>query len=285
MSHPAKQARHWLVMTDLDGTLLHSEGTFSAANLAVLQALGRQRILRCIATGRSLYSALRVLPPTFPIDYLIFSSGAGIVEWPTQQLLVAHHLSRTEVAAVVRLLTEVRLDFMVHRPIPDNHYFAYQSTGRDNPDFVRRCQRYRDFATPFTAASQCETACQVLAIDPRDGPRSHYESVKQQLPELKVIRSTSPLDGRSTWIEIFPPAVSKGRAGAWLARQHKLAPDHVLALGNDYNDLDLLRWAGQSFVVSNAPADLKQQYRSVRSNNDDGFAEAVNLWMQAISGD
>ena len=48
-------------------------------------------------------------------------------------------------------------------------------------------------------------------------------------------------------------------------------------LGNDHNDLDLLRWAGRerAFVVANAAPELKTRYRSVASNDDQGFAQAV----------
>ena len=273
-----------MVITDLDGTLLGTGGAVSATNLATLADLGRQHILRVIATGRSLYSARRVLDLAFPIDYLIFSSGAGIMDWHTQRLLAVHHMSEAEITAAVNLLIAHELDFMIHHPIPDNHYFAYRATGQANPDFVRRRQRYEAFASPLNlAASGFTQASQLLAIDPRHGAQSEYDLIKAQLPMLKVIRSTSPTDGISTWIEIFPPAVSKGLASAWLARKHAVAPAAALAVGNDYNDLDLLQWAGHRFVVGNAPADLKHTYCAVRSNDDDGFTEAVTLWRKRSS--
>jgi HAD superfamily hydrolase (TIGR01484 family) len=276
----AEYSDQGMVVTDLDGTLLQTGGEISTANLSTLEDLGRRRIIRIIATGRSLYSARSVLPHSFPIDYLIFSSGAGILDWSTQQLLVAHHLSREEILLAASLLTAHELDFMIHKPIPDNHQFWYRATGRENPDFRRRCQRYQAFASPLDAASpDFSKACQLLAIDPNRGSQSRYDIIKKQLNILKVIRSTSPLDGISTWIEIFPKSVSKGLAGEWLARKHNANRATILALGNDYNDLDLLEWAGNSFVVCNAPSDLKQCYQSVRSNNEDGFTEAVKMWM------
>jgi Cof subfamily protein (haloacid dehalogenase superfamily) len=277
-----KQSERRMVITDLDGTLFQTEGTLSATNLATLEDLGRRQIGRIIATGRSLYSAYKVLPRSFPIDYLIFSSGAGIVDWHTQQLLVAHHLTRQEIALAVHLLINYNVDFMVHKPIPENHYFSYRAMGQENPDFVRRCQRYQAFASPLDlASSDLHKACQILAIDPNQGSQSKYDMIKKQLRTLKVIRSTSPTDGVATWIEIFPPSVSKALASEWLARKHNVNRATILALGNDYNDLDLLQWAGNGFVVRNAPSDLRQTYRTVRSNNEDGFTEAVKIWMNS----
>jgi HAD superfamily hydrolase (TIGR01484 family) len=269
-----------MVITDLDGTLLPSTGMFSPTDIATLHDLGQRGIPRIIATGRSLYSARHVLPHNFPIDYLVFSSGAGIMEWRSHDLLMTHQLHAPEIRLATDLLHAYDLDFMIHDPIPDNHHFWYHTTGQENPDFVRRWQRYQEFATPLNSkVSYLEAACQIVAIDPLPGRSSKYERIKQQLSALKVIRSTSPLDGKSTWIEIFPLTVSKALASSWIAEQDNIPPDGILAIGNDYNDLDLLEWAGQSYVVKNAPDDLRQRYRTVRSSREAGFSEAVQNWL------
>lgn len=271
-----------MVITDLDGTLLQTTGTFSPTDMATLEELGSRHILRVIATGRSLYSAFKVLPADFPLDYLIFSSGAGILDWQSRQILVTHHLSPTEIAMACECLFTYELDFMLHKPIPDNHYFWYYATGHDNPDFTRRYQRYQAFASPLEPASfEITRACQIVAIDPQQGRQSKYHCIKAYLPELKIIRSTSPMDGLSTWIEIFPRSVSKGLASAWLADRHTISQSTTLALGNDYNDLDLLQWAATSVVVQNAPADLKHRYPTVSSHNENGFTEAVKKWLNS----
>ena len=56
------------VFTDLDGTLLNSSQRLSDINRQTLTSLGRAGICRVVATGRSLYSARRVLDDAFPID-------------------------------------------------------------------------------------------------------------------------------------------------------------------------------------------------------------------------
>ncbi len=269
-----------MVITDLDGTLLRSDRTVSPIDYETLQKLGRQQILRVIATGRSLYSARKVLSQHFPLDYLVFSSGAGILEWPTQRLLLAHHLGQEDIERAYRLLCELHLDFMLHRPIPENHHFWYYATGRENPDFVRRRELYQVFASPFnTMALQAERACQFVAIEPQNGNPSSYETLRSQLQRLNVIRTTSPLDAETLWIEIFPSSVSKALAGKWIEQQHGIEHPSVLALGNDYNDLDLLHWSQNSYVVSNAPPELRQAYPHVASHNENGFSEAVKMWM------
>lgn len=268
-----------MVVSDLDGTLLRADRTFSATDLATLKALESHQILRAIATGRSLYSASTMIPPDFPIEYLIFSSGAGVAAWPDRALLMTHSLDAAQIEEAADLLLTHELDFMIHYPIPDNHRFVFHATAHENPDFQRRCQRYLPFAEPLDwSRPMLPAACQIVAIDPRPGEASQYAAVRDALPQLKVIRTTSPFDGVSTWIEIFPRTVSKGMAGDWVARRHGIFPASVLAVGNDYNDLDLLDWAGTGIVVGNAPPELQQRYRTVSSHNDNGFTEAVTAW-------
>ena len=269
-----------MVVTDLDGTFLSSDRSTSSTNFATLQELERHKIIRVIATGRSLYSARKVIPRQFPIDYLVFSSGAGIIDWHTQHILVTHHLSGEEIHLVSQRLLQHELDFMIHRPIPENHHFWYHTTGKENPDFVRRCELYQAFASPLDdSVLPLEKACQFLIIDSEEDSLAKYHTLQNQLRPLKVIRTTSPLDGSSFWIEVFPKSVSKALASEWLARQHQIQHINIFALGNDYNDLDLLQWAGESFVVANAPKELQETYHPVASNDHDGFSEAVNVWI------
>jgi hypothetical protein len=93
------------------------------------------------------------------------------------------------------------------------------------------------------------------------------------------------LDGKATWIEIFPTVVSKSRTAAWLAEELKIDKREIVSVGNDYNDLDLLEWTAESFVVDNAPADLKKRFAGVASNNNGGVAEAARRSMEGTFGD
>jgi hydroxymethylpyrimidine pyrophosphatase-like HAD family hydrolase len=87
------------------------------------------------------------------------------------------------------------------------------------------------------------------------------------------------LDGKSTWIEIFPAGVSKSRTAKWLASRLGIPDLQTLSVGNDYNDADLLEWAASSFVTANAPEALRQRFPIVASNNHGGVSEAIERWL------
>ena len=220
-----------------------------------------------------------MLERDFPIDYLVFSSGAGVLNWRTQELMLAHDMAFEEALAVAELLMEKELDFMLHHGVPDNHRFFYFSATGSNTDFEARCARYGDFAEPWPSPPpKLKRASQLLAIEPFEAP-SRFEALQAALERHKVILTTSPLDKSSRWIEIFPRTVSKAIASAWICSELGVTEDRALAVGNDFNDLDLLEWAPAARVVANAPVALRKRYEAVRSNDADGFSEAVAQWL------
>ncbi|HIM71160.1 MAG TPA: HAD family phosphatase, partial [Gammaproteobacteria bacterium] len=104
-------------------------------------------------------------------------------------------------------------------------------------------------------------------------------TLQTRLPKLTVIRTTSPLDHHSTWLEIFPGNVSKSKSACWLCGELNLDTRQTVTIGNDYNDIDLLEWGACSYVVGNAPGDLRDQFTPVSSHDDNGFTQAVNRWL------
>ena len=99
---------------------------------------------------------------------------------------------------------------------------------------------------------------------------------------LHVCRTTSPLDGRSVWLEVFGPQTSKSQGAAWLAKREGVDRARVFALGNDYNDIDLLEWAGASVVVDNAPEDMRSRFTRVPANDREGFSRGVSDWVASL---
>ena len=266
---------------DFDGTLLRSDRTLSARDLEALRQLGDQGIIRAIATGRSLFSFNTVPISELPVDFVIFSTGAGVMQYNDDKIVRKASLEPLEVKRASEILKAHRLDFMIHRTIPENHMFDYYRSNHQNEDFDRRLELYRLHAAVLNeSANGFGQATQLLAIVPSREGNNALEAIREELFDFNVIQTTSPLDGESTWIEIFPHTVSKSQTAAWLAEELQIDKQKIASIGNDYNDLDLLEWTPCSYVVDNAPADLKSRFATVSSNNNNGVAEAAKKWME-----
>lgn len=269
-----------ILFTDLDGTLLNRDSKLSWRNRRALWNLGHHGFIRVAVTGRSLFSAQKALKKGFPIEYLITSNGAGIFDFRSGELITSYLLSQETTSTTIAILLSLKVDFMVHGPVPDNHNFVFHGSGTKNHDFSSRCERYRDFCSPLDPNhSSFKQASQFLiVVTPDKDPECLHQWFHDLFPKLSVIRTTSPLDQRSCWIEIFPPLVSKAKAAGWLSRYLGMERRSSFAVGNDYNDLDLLEWSHHSVVVANAPADLRSKFTVVAGHDNDGFAEAVESW-------
>ncbi|HDQ14597.1 MAG TPA: HAD family phosphatase [Sediminispirochaeta sp.] len=268
-----------MVVSDFDGTTYHSASGFHPRDLETLKILEQDSFVRVFATGRSMESLRRVIDRSFPIDYVVFSSGAGVYDFKKEELLRRRVLSAAVTEEVCRRLIELKLDFMLHHPIPDNHYFHYYHHGGENPDFFHRMAVYRDFAMPFNwqQVRQME-ATQFVVVVPGD-PDIHHR-IEREFPQLSVIRSTSPLDGRSLWIELFPAGSHKAAGVEWLSRRLGIPVERVMVIGNDFNDLHMLEWARHAFVVDDAPEQLRRRFETVAPCSEAGFSEAVRKWCQ-----
>jgi hydroxymethylpyrimidine pyrophosphatase-like HAD family hydrolase len=263
-----------MVVTDLDGTLLNSYGKISNEDHHTLNLLGQKGVVRVIATGRSPFSFESIPMEIWPIDYLVFSSGAGVMHWPSRSLLKTSELNCTVVQTLINTLVEHSVDFMVHEPIPTNHRFQYYSSGKDNADFYRRIDLYINHCSPLLIGVPYRTnASQVISIIPKD--IDLFENLSSKLKGVKIIRTTSPLDGQSIWMELFSSDVSKAQGVLWLCNSLGVSPVSVVVVGNDYNDLDMLETFERSYVVANAPDDLSCRFTRVASNCHSGFSEAV----------
>lgn len=270
--------------TDLDGTLRDPATGIHPDNLAALEEAGRRGVVRVVVTGRSLYHARKVLPPETPIDWLVFASGAGHLRWPDGEQDSCPGWSGPLLEETLRRVEALPLSYSVHEAAPHSHRFLYRQRPDDATDFARRLERNAGHGRPLdgldVAAAFPGGVSQLLVFAPA---RSDWaERLAAEHGELRVLHSTSPLDDRSTWIELQPRQVCKSAGVARLLHGGLGIPaTEVGALGNDHNDGDLLDWAGRAAVVANAPEALRRRHPVVPECASGGAAVALRGWLES----
>lgn len=262
---------------DLDGTALNAQSQLSAHTHSLLAQRGKEGLLRIAITGRSLQTARLVLGDHAPIDYLIFSSGAGIARWDDHALLHAFHMPPASASSIASILTTRNLGFTAHLPIPHNHRFLYRRGGqRMGADFEARLEKYADMATelPHTRYEFPDGLAQfVVTLKP---DLAYFDGLASALaPYGDTLRATSPLDHESLWLEIFPHGVSKGAALAWLCARLGVNEEDVAVVGNVYNDLSMLSRFANAYVVANAPEELKAKYPVLPHHDEEPIARLL----------
>lgn len=266
-----------MVITDLDGTLLQNDHSISKDDLATLKLLGEIGICRVAATGRNLFKVRKALKPSDPFDFVICSSGAGIIDWQKQEIIRAIDLSENLTSRIVEYLIEKKHNFKVSEIFPDNHNFFWWKD-HDCPEI----KRYIDVHSQMGNAEEIVpggiyNSSQVLLFFERAG--GEFEKVKKEIlekfSELSIIRTTSPLDDKWLWMEIFPKGISKAHGIAEICHLKGIKRSETLGIGNDYNDLEMLNFTHLSYVVHNSPEELKEKFMISLPHHESGFSHAV----------
>lgn len=267
-----------LVATDLDGTFLKDDKTISSTNLETLYLLGKKGIIRVAATGRSLHKTKEVIPNDVPFDYIVFSSGAGVFNWKTNELLYSKNISSEITNMLASYFVANNRSFHLFKAVPLNHHCWYFRGTNSNPEFERYFEFHNSYADEFPIHESIDSqACQFLVILPND--IAEFEQLKFEIlelfPKLKIVRTSSPLHTPYIWMEIFHEDVSKGNGVRFVCEKENINATGTLGIGNDYNDIELLEYTHHSYLVENGPNELKSYFSNTISNEDDAFAVSV----------
>lgn len=267
-----------LVATDLDGTFLRNDKTISSENLEMLHALGEKGILRVIATGRNLKKTQEVIASDVPFDYIVFSSGAGVYDWKNDKLLYHQNLNLQIVQQITDFLVDMDLNFHLFKPVPENYKCWFHRGSVPCSEFESYFEYHQSYADPLPADQKIDSeACQFLVVFP-DNPERFLilkQEIEYRFPEVKVVRTSSPLETGYIWMEIFHQSVSKGNGVKFVCDTLNIGHEYTLGIGNDFNDLDLLEFTNYSYIVENGPREMKERFLTANSNEENAFARAV----------
>ena len=113
----------------------------------------------------------------------------------------------------------------------------------------------------------------ILCIGPEREVAQLEEKLKETFPQLAIDRS------KSTYLEIMAPHTTKAIAMKWLADRFKIDMEEVMAVGDNYNDAEMIQAAGLGIAMGNAPKDVKKVADEVTLSNDkDGLAHVINKY-------
>lgn len=267
-----------LVATDLDGTFLRNDKSISKENIDALHSLGEKGILRVIATGRNLKKTKEVIATDVPFDYIVFSSGAGVYDLKLDKLIYHQNLREEMVQQLADFLIARDLNFHLFKPVPENYKCWYHRGSVPCSEF----ESYFDFHQSHSEKLPVDIplnseACQFLVVFPNNLER--FLKLKMEIemlfPEVKVVRTSSPLETGYIWMEIFHESVSKGNGVKFVCDTLQIEHESTLGIGNDFNDLDLLEFTNYSYIVDNGPQEMKERFLLAKSNEESAFALAV----------
>jgi Cof subfamily protein (haloacid dehalogenase superfamily) len=250
-----------LVASDIDGTLIRTDGTLSPRTAEVLAALPVPAVL---VTGRP----VRWLPQLYdqmaePLP-AICANGAVIYDPATDEVLQASPLSVEVLLDVTKRLREAVPDIVLAVEVENGRSFWYENGW---PVSGGAHHTVRVLSTPEDLTSA--PAAKLLARSASSAPDAFYELVSHTLGDAAVATHSST----TALVEISAAGVTKAAGLAWLCEREGIPQDRVLAFGDMPNDVPMMTWAGRSVAMANAhPAVREVADEETLSNDEDGVA-------------
>jgi HAD superfamily hydrolase (TIGR01484 family) len=100
------------------------------------------------------------------------------------------------------------------------------------------------------------------------------------LAERLGLQGTNYFIGWTAWLDLAPEGVSKASGLAEVAARLGVAPEHVLAIGDGRNDIEMLQWAGRGVAMGQAPDEVKAAADAVTASvEEDGAALEILRWV------
>ena len=230
-----------LVALDIDGTLVGEDRLVPAVTRSAVtaaQAAGHHLVL---ATGRSIVGMLPVARALgITSGWGVASSGSVIVRLdPTTRAgYVVEDVHTFDVEPMVRLVDETAPHLMI----------AVEELGRG----YRTSARLPEGAL---TGRQCVVALEEIWSRPTTRAILRGPGALGLVGALNALGLTVTRSGPAS-VDVTPPGLSKATALEKVRERLGVRPDDTLAVGDSYNDIDMLRWAGRSVAMGQAPADL-----------------------------
>jgi hypothetical protein len=299
-----------LIAIDLDGTLLNSSGRVSPRNLAALRLAESSGIEVVISTGRRHSFAMRVLRDLHlhPASAVVSSNGT-VIRTIGAELLRRTHLPLSTARWLCSHLSDYRNTLVLTFDLADlNGEDArgalvvehlddlHTSIGRwmrANQPYIAHVDRLEDSLHPNQ-----NPPIQMMLCGPIDRMRQAETHLMQHplvtavgdlhtpAAEVALHRTTYP-ENDLTILDILPAGCSKASALEHLVQLRGLTPADILAIGDNWNDVAMLRLAGHAALMSNAPDDLKalaatSGWTLAPSNDEDGVAIAIEAALAQV---
>jgi hypothetical protein len=263
-----------LIATDLDGTLLRSDGTVSERTRAALAAADAAGLVVVFVTGRPPRWLDPIADSTGHLGVAVGANGAVIYDLRTEQVLRTDPLDPATAVAVASDIS-ARFPEVAYAVEYVDGFAAEPGYLHDwtvNPDRDRR----GNLIPPPRSGPLAEIA---------DRPVLKLLAKDHGLEVNEFLRTTGALIGARASIthsssrgllEIAAPGITKATGLAHVAAEHGISADRIAAIGDMPNDVPMLEWAGTSYAVGNAhPAARAAADAVVGTNDEDAVALVV----------
>lgn len=263
-----------LIALDLDGTLLNDEKKISERNKQAIEKAIKQGHIVVIATGRP-YRASRMYHEELQLNTPLVNFNGAFVHHPgNDEFGSFHEPMDLEVAKTIIETCEAFQVKNIMVEVIDDFYLKYHD------------QVLVDVFTMGDSPIKFGNLNEIITENPTSilvHPEDHHVN---ELKDLLKQAHAEVVDQRvwgAPWniIEIIKAGLNKAIGLQKIANYYSIAPDQIIAFGDEDNDLEMLEYAGVGVAMANAINELKDVAKyTTLSNEEDGIAVFLEEYLK-----
>jgi len=271
-----------LIALDLDGTLVNSRWEISEKDLQALAAASERGIQVVVVTGRRPRAAAPYVAK-IPFPVTTITSNGALVRTPTGEVAYQNFLPRNIALQVLEIVHEYRPYTVVIFDLPGRGQVTMEDCAIPEGPLGWYLKTSLDqlLLVPDLKAAVKSDPVQIMI----GGPPAHLEGAEtllRQSPAGACVQFTWTKypDRNIALFDIMNQGCTKGRALRFWATQCAIPSSEVMALGDNFNDLEMLEFAGLPVVMGNHIAGLHRPGWALTSACDDnGVASAIEKYV------
>lgn len=258
------------IALDLDGTLTNHDKVVTPRTRQALLKAQEQGAIIILASGRPTYGIVPVaecLELEKRGGYILSYNGGNIVNAKTGEKLFSQFLPDAVIPILYKYAKEKNHALLgyagneIITEMPDDPYVKEES--RINKMNIRKVDNLLDALEPHPTKL-------LMTGDPTDMIKAEEELVEILGEKMDIFRS-APF-----FLELVPKGIDKAQSLLRLLSKINLTPADLMAFGDGYNDLSMLKLAGVGVAMANAAPEVRADADYVTlSNEEDGVAEAL----------
>ncbi|GAC1446514.1 MAG: sugar-phosphatase [Pyrinomonadaceae bacterium] len=280
-----------LLALDLDGTLLNSRGEISTRNRKAIDDARQLGVRVALVTGRRFRDA-RPLALELGLNVPVISHNGALTKHARTLETVAVNLLPLDAAhAVIKLGREAGADALASDDAQGAGVLIYDRISPGNEALAK----YIAWSKRIVGDEAERAVLKVPSLEKYlDHAPIHiafsgtYDEIvklsalleRELVIQVKLLSTLYPKQNFGL-LDILHPHASKGAGLAAVAHELGLSPAEVMAIGDNHNDIEMLRYAGTGVIMSNAETALRDQacFHLTKSNDEDGVACAIERFI------
>jgi hypothetical protein len=253
-----------LVVSDMDGTLLNSEGKVSSQFFTLFKELQKHNIHFCAASGRQHNSIVDKLAAIKNEIHVIAENGA--IAKKGEEILLINSLASQKITNIIPILRNIKDANMVL--CSQNSAFIESKDDR----FISLFQEYYhsfEIVDDLMEIAKTTTVLKI-AIYHFDSSEAFIYPVIQHLKDNYLLK----ISGQN-WLDISDEKANKGNALREVQKRLNVTKEETMVFGDYHNDIEMLQEADFSFAMKNAHKDIKKLANYTTESNDNFGVELI----------